>query len=521
MITIINESLARQISPQSFEVVDGTASHTAIISNETKQVYASIFEEISRGQSFDSMTWKVVLSSERKPVEYAFPEDLSSEVVDLLKCWVVYMFTKNYVSSTIRSQLLAAYDFFHYLGLIKLPFTALRATIIANYLNQLEENQSEAVVERATAAIESILHFASVSRANFTAGVPQIAKPTSRTHQPKKRITAPDQCVLEALDLYFFDFSKDIPSDMRCIYLLLRLISNRISEVLAMPIDCIRYPTENVFSLLIGSRKTSPFHRPIISEYSRRLEGRVESTLYAAVQQQRNYAQSKQEELSSPEKGFLCVSTESNRLVTTNDVNSYLETVCQKEHIFNANGEIAKVTSHQLRHANITAQLNSSAILPAQVAIEANHVSANESYSSYYGTSPHDSGERSRKIMERVYPEEYDSAELFATATATQVDKRSYDQLLANPLTRIIPGVGVCINVNCTPRFERCLDCQSYSFTPNPLYREYFEEALLIVNERIIKLEQQGRRKNQRALNFNRKRKKLYEKFLELTKEKP
>ena len=55
---------------------------------------------------------------------------------------------------------------------------------------------------------------------------------------------APDQCVVDVLDHFFFT-TDDIPIDIKCAYLLLRLILNRISEVLNMSIDCISYPANN------------------------------------------------------------------------------------------------------------------------------------------------------------------------------------------------------------------------------------------------------------------------------------
>ena len=68
-----------------------------------------------------------------------------------------------------------------------------------------------------------------------------------------------------------------------------------------------------------------------------------------------------------------------------------------------------------------------------------------------------------------------------------QIPSFKYERLLDDPLTRIIPGYGICCNQNCKPQFEKCLACES--FLPDPAYRDYFSAAidlLLKRNQRIV-----------------------------------
>lgn len=68
-----------------------------------------------------------------------------------------------------------------------------------------------------------------------------------------------------------------------------------------------------------------------------------------------------------------------------------------------------------------------------------------------------------------------------------QIPSFKYERLLDDPLTRIIPGYGICCNQNCKPQFEKCIGCDS--FFPDPSYRDYFSatiDLLLKRNQRII-----------------------------------
>ena len=66
------------------------------------------------------------------------------------------------------------------------------------------------------------------------------------------------------------------------------------------------------------------------------------------------------------------------------------------------------------------------------------------------------------------------------------IPERKYSNLEKQPLTRIIPRYGICCNTSCSSRFEQCFQCKH--FVPDPLYLEYFEQAIVHLQKKIAML---------------------------------
>ena len=151
---------------------------------------------------------------------------------------------------------------------------------------------------------------------------------TFRFGEKRQVKRAPDKRKIHALDTVFFDLQQQIPNDYRCIYLLLRLIPNRISEVLSMDINCISYPEPDVYAISIPTFKENPYHIPIYKTYHRKLSGWCEGILYSTLRKQQIDVRSRSF-IENTCQNYLFVHAGGKRLISTSDVNDYLKKTSQ------------------------------------------------------------------------------------------------------------------------------------------------------------------------------------------------
>ena len=193
--------------------------------------------------------------------------------------------------------------------------------------------------------------------------------------EPKR---APDTVTVNQLDSLFFDKAVDIPLGYRAIYILLRLHTHRISEVLATPLDCISYPADDVFAITIPNSKETPHHIPDYQKYNFLLSGFCGGLCHDIVHAQQQYAINQQSTLPDNLKEYLFVSHKGQRLITTRDFNSYLSEFCARYNIIDASGNPTKVTSHDFRHIAVCERFKSDIISPERTSVECNHASVDD-----------------------------------------------------------------------------------------------------------------------------------------------
>lgn len=290
--------------------------------------------------------------------------------------------------------------------------------------------------------------------------------------EPKR---APDTITVNQLDSLFFDKAVDISLGYRAIYILLRLHTHRISEVLATPLDCISYPADDVFAITIPNSKETPYHIPNYQKYNFLLSGFCGSFCHDIVHDQQQYALSQQSNLPDNLKEYLFVSQKGQRLITTRDFNSYLSEFCARYNIIDASGNPTKVTSHDFRHIAVCERFKSDIISPERTSVECNHASVDDTMGyGYY--SKHDEAKHLAQIVSPILP--LDSNEQSAPRF---VPARKYEILAKQPTTRVIPYYGLCLDRKCSPQFERCFHCDL--FIPDPQYREYIAAAIKRLQE--------------------------------------
>ena len=171
-----------------------------------------------------------------------------------------------------------------------------------------------------------------------------------------------------------------------------------------------------------------------------------------------------------------------------------------------SSGEIAHVTSHHLRHIGVTERLQSEIISPERTQKEANHLSMATTMGYGY-SSVNDESQHTSNIVKNVFQDAFTEGQ---SLVINALPAKKYTVLQSNPFTRLLPGLGLCSNAACIPRFELCLKCEHFS--PNECYYDYFLECSAIVKSRLEKL-YENPTKNAAAIQFNEKYLQLYSSF--------
>lgn len=490
-------------------VVSGSLSNVPLISEASFKKYIEILSHYSNS-AFNDMEWQVKVPEYHTEQRLSFNAfiNISDKLTMLVKCWVISFFSLSYSLGTIKSKIAQISGFLSYVEDSKISFTGIRRSFVLTFLSQYVD--SPLLYNSMVCTILDFLDFASQNKITFSETI-TLPLLSTRIKTPVRR--APDQCVIDALDHFFFTHDE-IPTDMRCVYLLLRLILNRISEVLNMAIDCLAYPEEGIFTILVPTRKETPLHRPRISKYSRSLLSQYTAILYSTLQKQREYAFAHQSDLPEEYSNFLFISSEfPTRLLTATDFNAYLKKVCEDNKILDSKGEIAHITSHHLRHIGVVQRLQSGIITPVQTKNEANHLSISTTMGYGY-SSMHDESLHTSNILKNVFQDAFSNSDAQSSSTLALPPKK-YTALQNNPFTRLIPGLGLCSNTTCIPRFESCLQCQH--FIPDKYYNDYFLECSALIKKRLDNLYKDPR-KNESAIKFNEKYLQLYNGVIERIK---
>jgi len=401
--------------------------------------------------------------------------------------------------------------FFSFLEEHKIYIENCRSSLINVYISKLDSipklsvSQKNSLIRTVAALLDTcskyeILQGAGVIDCSF------------RWKDQREAKRAPDNCVIQALDLMFFDISKtDIPHAYRCLYFLLRLISNRISETLSMDIDCLSYPDVDVYAISIPTSKETPYHVPEYQKYNRKLSGWCEGIMYEFIRTQQELALENQSSLEDCDKGYLFVSPTNKRLITETEFNDFLAKLCIRHHIMDASGNHAHVTSHDFRHVAIGERLRNDIISPILTMIESNH-STPEQTMAYGYQSIQDEAAHLGAITGEIFQKSWgvlsgDNKVI----NPTVFPEHKYKSIENQPFTRLIPGYGICCNASCCPRFEKCFECRE--FEPDEMYLEYIESAIGVLEKKISTL--QKKRGSADAIKFNQERLEVFRLYID------
>lgn len=224
--------------------------------------------------------------------------------------------------------------------------------------------------------------------------------------------------------------------------------------------------------------------------------------MYEFIRTQQLFAHEKQSVLKDYDKDYLFVSPISNRLITEAEFNGFLESLCNNYKIQDSSGNQAHVTSHDFRHVAIGERLRNDIISPILTMIESNH-STLEQTMAYGYQSVKDEAAHLGAIASEVLKTSWGiNPDGTNNGNPIIFPEHKYKSIENQPFTRLIPGYGICCNVSCFPRFEKCFSCRE--FEPDKIYLEYFESAIRILERKISTL--QKKRGSADAIKFNQER---------------
>lgn len=444
-----------------------------------RQEYSKILALYST-DDFDTMTWHIDLNVANRNGTIHFTNNQSLIESDITRITIITMLTAGITIATCQRRVRdfdVIFDFF-YSENLKLSYVT--QDTVDRFIKYLDSSvfdnwKRNQYMQSLQALIESCIAFGVLSRASTI-------EAKYRFDGKKEPKRAPDSIIINQLDSLFFDKTTDIPLVYRAIYILLRLHTHRISEVLATPLDCISYPADNVFAITIPNSKETPYHIPNYQKYNFLLTGFCGGFCHDIIYSQRQYAISMQPNLPDNIKDYLFISHKKPRLITTENFNTYLAEFCTQHEIVDAAGNPAKITSHDFRHIAVCERFESNIVSPERTSVECNHASVEDTMGyGYY--SKHDEATHLAEIVKPILPFDFNDA-----PPTRKVPPRKYEMLAAQPTTRVIPYYGLCLNRKCSPQFEKCFHCGS--FIPDPQYKEYITaniERLQKVNDQILK----------------------------------
>ena len=479
----LKKTASEETIPQLI-IVDGGSERPAFAERDIDHMQ-TILSQFSENNLMDDK-WQIRIASSKRQTSVRFPV-LSREIdVVLIRALVLQML--SYASSSIGRAVKDAEWILGFFSDHHFHIENCRTAVVDLIIKELDRAADFSVMQKNSimttlgAMIELCEGFGLVAGT----GIVDCSYRWKEIRLPKR---APDACIIEQLDSYFFDPAIDILLQYRTVYMLLRLISNRINEVLFMPIDCITYPDIDTYSINIPTQKATPYHIPENKQYPKKLSGIEEGLLYRCLCELQQYAESQQNHLPCQHQNLLFVSPTGNTTITTADVNEYFKEICEKYHVKDSSGIPAFITSHDLRHTAVVERFKHGVISPYQTMRESNHSSLSQTLGYSYA-SVHDETEKLTGISEAVLNNFLLLSTKSGEVKPRELPPKKFLALKEDPNTRLLLDGSICLSRSCVPSFDACSDCED--FQVDPMYQEPLENYIAILSGRLQMLRNKG-----------------------------
>ena len=293
----------------------------------------------------------------------------------------------------------------------------------------------------------------------------------------KRRINEkliPDD-VAEKLDIEFL--KDDVPSAFKVIYWLLRLLPNRITEVLSMKMNCVKRINNDYYIVSIPTfKQTGPYRYGNIKLIEIKYNG-IGKYLIDLIN---NYINERKEHENSKDDDFLFYSyryaliKDNNNsyyykkwqpytLLTIDRINYFLKNFCKHKNITMENGEPFSVTSHQFRHNSTSDRINSGIFRSIDI----------------QGLTYH----HSTTMIEQTYTHQNknsminDSPVVFRGRIINTENENKMSKLLNKPYAKSIYKLGICSDIrSCNKDKSKCIRCEF--MVPDFDDMDYYEHEL-------------------------------------------
>lgn len=327
--------------------------------------------------------------------------------------------------------------------------------------------------------------------------IPRLYNPFMRT--TSDRLIDSKYIPLEVIkqydDIFFNDKSMIIV--FKLAYWICRLIPSRINEVLSIPIDCLKHYHDDIYTLTLHNFKQNggylkPELRLIQIKYSDMGKYLVDLIL---EQQKISKALTKNNETVGSYL-FTYTSRDPQKFMSAEAIEKFtdpldvkylrdftftrmINLLAKKHMIHDSNGDIYRITSHQLRHNAITDRIYSGFTL-----LEIKELSHHKSTSMLTQSYIHPQKEMLQKVAKTVSESNMDNFDapnqtvvLFKGRLINTDNKVLMDRIMSKPRAHSLGRLGICSDISgCESKIFECFKCNY--FIPNADEIEYYEEQL-------------------------------------------
>ena len=485
-----------------FEVLRGREKRTLVSDAELAECARTL--RFHTENSFDSPAWRCSYQNGTKTATISFSAlEIESQDLRLVKAYIVDALANGLAPTTCARYAANLKHLFDFLSQKGLHIERMSTGIANMFRIWLETEYPDAAPAKKNNIESDAARFADFAQRKGLLPPAPVAFPAPR---PVKRnvLRAPEMAVMRQLDRYMFDFSHDVPTDIRCAYIIHRLLPSRSSEVRLIMLDGYQIQ-DDLLLLEVPTQKEAAFHRPVYKPYPFYRTGtRLEDALCLALEQQQAFALRMQPNIQTNQQGYLMVSTaHPYRLLNTQEFNTALRQICEQLRLTDSQGAPVRITSHLLRHVSIGNQLRFG-VPSEEVQHRSNHKTADMTLAYGYPSKTDETA-----FMERI------TAAIQAKMTDEDrgpTNSNPYYELLPRRFAKmrredvwLLGDDCLCQQCDCKPQWEHCImECEH--FQPDP---HYLPMAYRICDE----LEQAG----EKMTKLQRRQLAIWKKFIERT----
>ncbi len=291
---------------------------------------------------------------------------------------------------------------------------------------------------------------------------------------------------------------EEIELHIRCVYWILRLIPSRISEVLAMKIDCVK-PYNGKYVIFIPTWKQNGGNlEPIIRSIHLEDTG-IAGYLLELIRAQQKIANQLQIRLDEHKKGCLFsyqrvlhykkggTSKEGvANIMLVSFVDYHFKRICKAYNIKDGDGNIYNLTSHQFRHNGITDRLEAGFTIE-QIADMTGHHGNAMIWNAYahLNLKPKTIVKRQRSVLKE--PMGVGNKYILFGGRILGMDELLEKRLLKNIRAHRVPG-GICGDVTgCKSDMWNCLTCEYFIVDSDQKF--YFVDQIASWKEKAIRFD--------------------------------
>lgn len=452
--------MAETIYPKvdtSVAVYSSSATMTIEDAKKVLRTFSSVSE-------FEDDQWVIdktnkdqnIQDSDRK---ITFTRINNSNNATVIKLFTLMRLMKRYSIRGITGDVNRIREFLRLLPDTSIDLSEITPKDVFNYYVYLFEGNQTTTIKRRLEKWHFIKEF--FKTMNYQSQYQLFEKYTTELYPDKRRVDAKliPEDIAQKMDVEFL--KEDVPLVFRTIYWLLRLIPNRITEVLSMKMNCLKQINDEYYMISIPTFKQSG---PYSTGGIKLIEVKYTGTGQYLINLLQQFVDERKKQTNSADEDFLfysprvyllknkdftfrySIGTGESTILSVDRVAYFLEKFCTEHDITMEDGTPYSVTTHQFRHNATSDRINSGIFRSIDV----------------QGLTYH----HSTAMIEQTYTHQdkgalTDNAPVVFKGRIINTDnERKLNQLLSKPYAKNIYKLGICSDVRvCNKEKSACLRC--------------------------------------------------------------